>query len=405
MTKKQDKILLIAFLIIIFIVFINYPIMITKELLGKTSKVDNGTWQTYDSDASIFEKLKINIENRTTNYFPFYTGITSFYRNTEEKLNEKIYKLFSKPYIPAGTNSDGEYLIKDLTNNSYYAISNLTDEELEIKLSTQIAFFNDLKKASGDIPVSIYLPSRLEFQKNINEDLPYRNLSNYEERFINELNKEINVRELIVDSKEEYNKLFYKSDHHWNMYGAYRGYLDIMSMLGKSDIQEININEESINFTGSFSRTTRNSNVYDKFYTVSNYNKNYTVKVNGEEPPSNFKPLSLENLNKKNIDFYDWYVGYFYGLYGNVVYDFKNTDKKNLLIISDSYAWQIDYLIASSYNKTHVINLMYDEYVKKPLDYKKYIEENDIDEVLILQESITTIFDAFEHDFYGKVEF
>ena len=86
-----------------------------------------------------------------------------------------------------------------------------------------------------------------------------------------------------------------------------------------------------------------------------------------------------------------------------MVYDFNNDDKKNLLIISDSYAWQIDFLLASSYNKTHVINIMYDDYLKNPLNYTKYIEENKIDDVLILQEVPTTVFDAFNHNFYEKV--
>lgn len=400
---KSNKYILIMFLIIVFGVFLCYPVRIVKEVFHLEERNNDGTWKTYGANASVVDKIKINIDNRVTNYFPGYSTITKLFKNTNEYVNEKIYNNFNLSYIPAGTNSDGEYLIKDVKNNSYYAFSNHSNEVLKEKLNKQVKFFNDMYNSNQDINFYIYLPNRLELQKNINNISKYRDLSIYVDKFKDELNKNIKVESLDVESIDEYNKYFYKSDHHWNMYGAYIGYKDIMNMMGYSDIQDITIKEEDIKFMGSFSRTTRNNEVYDKFYTVDNYNKNYTVSVNNSKAPDNFQPLAISNLNKKNSEFYDWYVGYFYGLYGNVVYDFRNPDKKNLLIISDSYAWEIDYLIANNYNKTHVINIMYDEYLNNPLNYTQYIEENDIDDVLILQESVTTIFDTFDHNFEEKV--
>lgn len=401
--KKNDKFILLAFLLIIFSVFICYPAKTVGEILKIFEHDNEGTWKTYDENATIVEKIKINIENRTTNYFPFYSNITTFYKNINEKINEKVYSIFNDEYIPAGTNSDKEYLLKDTKNNAYYAFSNLSNETLEEKVNTQIKFFNEMYESNPNVNFYIYLPSRLEYQEKINEISPYRDASVYVEKFKNGLNKSIRVEELKLNSIEEYNDYFYKSDHHWNMKGAYVGYKEIMKMMGNTDIQEVTIKEEPIKFRVSFSRTNRNYSLYDYFYTIENYNNDYKVLVNNKEAPSNFKPLQLENLNKKNSSFYDWYVGYFYGLYGNVVYDFNNENKKNLLIISDSYAWQIDFLLASSYNKTHVINIMYDDYLKNPLNYTKYIEENKIDDVLILQEVPTTVFDAFNHNFYEKV--
>lgn len=400
---KSDKFILTIFLIIIFGVFICYPIRLTREILNLEVKNDDGTWKTYDEDTSLINRIKINIENRVTNYFPGYKSIAEVFKNTNELVNEKIYGVFDSNYIPAGTNSDGEYLVKDTANNAYYAFSDISTEKLEEKLDKQIEFFNNMYKSNPQVNFYIYLPNRLELQENINDFSKYRDLSIYVEKFKNGLDEKIKIQELKVNTIEEYNNYFYKSDHHWNMYGAYKGYQDIMTMMGHSNIQNIKITEEDIKFKGSFSRTTRNNKIYDKFYTVDNYNKNYTVTVNNETPKDNFQPLSLEILNKKKLEFYDWYVGYFNGLYGNVVYDFANENKKNLLIISDSYAWSIDFLIANNYNKTHVINVMYDEYLKNPLNYTQYIKENDIDDVLILQEGVTTIFDSFDHNFEEKV--
>ena len=84
-------------------------------------------------------------------------------------------------------------------------------------------------------------------------------------------------------------------------------------------------------------------------------------------------------------------------------YQFVKISKDNLLIMSDSFAWSIDYLIASSFNNTHVINLRYDEFKNNSFNLTKYIKDNHITKVLFLYESGSTMFDQYNYNFTGRV--
>ena len=109
-------------------------------------------------------------------------------------------------------------------------------------------------------------------------------------------------------------------------------------------------------------------------------------------------------LQKEDIKYYDYFTHYFDGRYDKVIYDFEQSNKENLLIMSDSYAWSIDYLIASSFNKTHVINLRYGELKDNSFNLSKYIEDNNISKVLFLYEGEAIIFDQYNYNFIGRVK-
>ena len=154
-------------------------------------------------------------------------------------------------------------------------------------------------------------------------------------------------------------------------------------------------------YYGSLAKTALNDNINDYISDVD-IKLDYDVYVNGKSADSLFKPREIRL--DRSYKYYDYYVQYFNGQYGNVVYDYHNNDKENLLIIGDSYSWQIDYLIANSFNKTHVINLRYDEYKNKDFNLSKYVSDNNISKVLFLYEGGSTIFDQYDYDFEGRVK-
>ena len=402
MKYKSDKFIITVFLCLIFGIFLFYPIkqaMITLEI----SYIDiDGNWKFYtERDKGILsgyynkvESTKMAIDNRATNYFPYYGELVSFYSNANQSLNKLLYSR----YVPLGINSDNEYVIKDTKYNKLYLLSSKTNEDLDKRSKELIQFYNNLSK-NVDSEFYVYLPSRYEFQESLNKELEYRNMYKYVEKFMNNV-EGITIKKLTIDSEAQYHDYYFGSDHHWNMKGAYAGYKEIMDMLGVKDYTEADeiFRVNKIKYRGSLSKSIKDLNVYDYLYDVNVNLKEHTILVNDEEASNKYKPRSIETLNKNDSPFYDYYVGYYYGLYGKVVYDFNQVDKENVLIISDSFSWEIDHLIASNFNKTHVINLMYDEFKDNGLNIKKYVEENDIDKVLFLQETHTTIFDLYNHN-------
>lgn len=397
---KKDKIFIGVFLFIIFGVLAFLPVKHVLIVTGKSSLQMTDNWVYFEAkpENNIIDKLdnkfnqiKTAVENRVTNYFPFYIELNTMYQN----FNFKTNKLLFDKYVPLKTNSDEEYVFYNKEDNFYYLENKYTKEELDNRLETQVKFFNSL--SNKGIDVNIYIPTRYEITT-----LKDNNLNSYISLFNNKLNSNINITAMNVTDIETYKKYFYKTDHHWTIYGALDGYKDIMNMLGADTLNVDNIvTLKERKYYGSLAKSIMNDELND-YITDMKIDLDYDVLVNGEKPDELFKPRELKM--DRSYKYYDYYVQYFNGQYGNVIYDYHNEEKDNLLIMSDSNAWQIDYLIAASYNKTHVINLRYDEYKNDSFDLRRYMEVNDISKVLFLYDGETILFDQFNYDFIGRVK-
>lgn len=395
---KQDKKLGVIFVIILFVGFLgvvfNFSLLVLKV---KEEVRDNyGVYQNKE-EVNMLVKLEnklgnivMAVENKVTNSFPFYASINTFC----QKLNYDINKLFYKD-VPLKKNSDDEYVFYNQRDNFYYIKNKYSDKELSKRLDKQVTFFNELSQKGVD--VYIYVPTRYELTV-----LPKNNLNSYVQEFTSKLDKDIRVRVMDVQNVQDYQRYFYKTDHHWNIYGALNGYEDIMDMLGKEPLNDLKVTvHKERKYYGSMAKTALNDHTFDYILDVTKENT-CDVSVNGGKALEEFKPryIRLDRAQK----FYDYYVQYFNGQYGNVVYKCANDSQDKLLIMSDSYAWQIDYLVADSFSETHVINLRYDEYKDKKFDIVGYMKKNEISKVLFLYEGGSTIFDQYDYDFYGRLK-
>ena len=399
---KNDKWFIGTFIGIIVLIILTYPITFILSRKGlvniafdnfKKPVYENGMFSSF---TNLIEKIEVSIENRVNNYFPLYHSINSFNSNVNNNLNKGLYKLFGIDYYPVGSDSQNEMIFK---TDKQFNLLNISDKDiLNENMEKQINFLNDVSKL--DVNTYIYFVNRAEFYDfyNINH---LNNMKEYYLKFKSKLSKNIKTDELKVNNKEEYLKYFFKTDHHWNMYGAYQGYKDIMKLMNKESVDGEIFKVDGIKYIGSMGKSSYDSSLYDDLYDIKVNLKNHAVYVNDSEDIQNYKEHKIKDTN--NI-YYDHYVAYFNGMYGKVEYDFNQEDKANLLIIGDSFTWQIDNLIASSYNKTYIINLRYDEYENGKLDLKKFIKDNNISDVLFLYETNALMFDQYNYDFINKIE-
>lgn len=396
---KESKFVVIAFLSILFGILVLYPVNFILVKTNKVQIINASQKEPNYKDSGVLagvsnfiENAKTSIDNKVVNYFPFYSSLNKLDKDVNTTFNKFIYNnTLDNNYYPMGTNSDGEYIYRD--DEHYILQNNLSTEELDRRIEEQIEFFNNLDVGE----VYLLIPYRFEYT-GIDNSVYLRDMSKYIKKFKNGVNENIHIAEFMVDSKEEYLKYFYKTDHHYNMYGAYESYKLIMDMLGKS-AKDAKIVEEDIDYYGSMARSSYKDDIKDKFYTLDVDLGNYDVLVNGKE---NSKYKSKKILTNKS-QFYDYYVNYFNGLYGNVFYDFHNNNEGNLLILEDSYGWQIDDLIASHYNKTYIIDVRHDEYENGKFYIKDFIEENDIKDVVLIYEAGTVFFDQYDYGLKDKV--
>ena len=185
---------------------------------------------------------------------------------------------------------------------------------------------------------------------------------------------------LKINSFDDYKEYFYKTDHHWNYKGSYQGYKDIIQlMFGKSEKIIVPKDEKEFDFVfyGSKARKA-------KFYKFKENFKVYTFDIpehktfiNGEISEYGNSSKYLDEKYDKDTNHYGKYYG---GDYAEIIYDFNQSNKENLLIISGSFSNAINELIASHFNKTYIIDLRH----YKDFKVDEYIKKNKIDKFIFI---------------------
>ena len=396
---KRDKIFNAIFCGIIGGVCLYIPVHFMLVHIGVVAKTSNDNQVVFEpiSEKNIGDKLsnkvnaiKTRLENEITNSFPFYNSLNGLYQNFNYYMNSFFYK-----EVPLKTNSDNEYIFYNKENDFYYLENQYSKDELDKRLYMQVAMFNKL--ANLDIDMYLYFPTRYELTK-----LKDNNLNSYVDIFKDKLSSKIKVANMDITSLEQYKNYFYKTDHHWNMNGALAGYYDIMDILGKVPVDNLEVvNKRERKFYGSMAKSVLNNKTYDYILDVDK-KLDYDVLVNGKQASEVFKPRQIR-LDRDYL-YYDYYVQYFNGQYGEICYDYHKDNEENLLILSDSYAWQIDYLIASSFNKTYVVNLRYDKWKKEDLNLEEYMKKRNIKKVLFLYEGGSMMFDQYNYNLEGRIK-
>ena len=396
---KKDKVFNAVFCGIIGGVCLYIPVHFMLVHIGVVAKTSNDNQVVFEpiSEKNIGDKLsnkvnaiKTRLENEITNSFPFYNSLNGLYQNFNYYMNSFFYK-----EVPLKTNSDNEYIFYNKENDFYYLENQYSKDELDKRLDMQVAMFNKL--ANLDIDMYLYFPTRYELTK-----LKDNNLNSYVDIFKDKLSSKIKVANMDITSLEQYKNYFYKTDHHWNMNGALAGYYDIMDILGKVPVDNLEVvNKRERKFYGSMAKSVLNNKTYDYILDVDK-KLDYDVLVNGKQASEVFKPRQIR-LDRDYL-YYDYYVQYFNGQYGEICYDYHKDNEENLLILSDSYAWQIDYLIASSFNKTYVVNLRYDKWKKGDLNLEEYMKERNIKKVLFLYEGGSMMFDQYNYNLEGRIK-
>ena len=200
-----------------------------------------------------------------------------------------------------------------------------------------------------------------------------------------------NIDYLKYKDYDEFRKLFYATDHHWNHKGSYQGYKDIHNLLGLKDdiIKPIKEVTFPFNYFGSSARLLQNDKYKEKFkvykYNLPNH-KSIITESN--------KKYGKEEEYYKGIyekDKYTNHYGEFYGWdYKEVVFDYGQKDKENLLLISDSFSNAVNELIAYHFNKTYVVDLRF----YKDLNVDQYVRKNNISKILFIMDSGTYFKDS-----------
>ena len=141
----NNKKLVITFLVIIGMVLFSYPITFILSKKGFVNIAFDNFKVVEKTDNKVLDlinRAKIGIENRVTNYFPFYYSINRFNASINDKLDKTLYNSLNIDYYPVGVDSQNEVILKD--NDHFILINVSKKEDLDKRLNKQINFFNEV---------------------------------------------------------------------------------------------------------------------------------------------------------------------------------------------------------------------------------------------------------------------
>lgn len=185
----------------------------------------------------------------------------------------------------------------------------------------------------------------------------------------------IDVTNALSEVKDQY--IYFKTDHHWTMEGAYWAYNYASSYLGyrAHGFHSFRKNLVADDFLGTYYSKTNNRNVKpdEIFALIPEFPTEYSVQYSGSNEVYDqlFSPKHLNGRDK-----------YSYFLDGNhplVTIKSHATGSDKLLIIKDSYAHSMVPFLANHYSEIHMVDLRYFN-----SSLSRYISENQISDVLLL---------------------
>ena len=265
-------------------------------------------------------------------------------------------------------------------NNGVYfaeggALINRVDEPKADQLDKGIGYLNSLAEKSP-VPVRFGLiPSAAAIWKDrLPEGAPTADeLAIIDRLYGNTKAETVDMAGALADHSAE--DLYYRTDHHWTSLGAFYGANAIFESMG---MKPLNLNDYtkttvSDSFNGTiFSSSgvrwvqpdTIDTYIPDEGITVTNY-------FNGK--PTEGALYVPEKLEKK--DKYTFFLG---GNQPLCVVKAQN-DGPRLLVIRDSYSDSLTPFLTERFSEIHLFDLRYNM-----TSIQKYIQENNIDQVLVL---------------------
>ena len=164
-------------------------------------------------------------------------------------------------------------------------------------------------------------------------------------------------------------QIYYRTDHHWTLRGAYEAYAEYCKEMGLSihKYDELDIEQVSKDFYGTlYSKILDDSAIPDKIYALFSDNiKNVKITNNGKLTDSIYDDSKLKKKDK--------YAYFFGGNFGRVDINTGVKNGRKLLVIKDSFANSfIPFLIDSNSEITMIDNRYYNGSISRLVHSSSY---------------------------------
>lgn len=277
-----------------------------------------------------------------------------------------------------GRNAD-QSVVKGKNGRLFDAVTHVDNEQLDKNVAGVRAFAeeNGLDWIFVDVPTSAVV---------VTEDLPALHLEYHDAEVITRIGEESGVYtpDLIArySAEPEPGKLFYRTDHHWTMEGAYLCYADICEKLGETPVSRDEFTVSSFDFYGSYYRKAGLWGTEPDELQIWRSSKldNMTVTIGaGESAVVHEGVYDEEKLVPGEVD---RYAAYLYSNNPYTVIENPDGNGKGIMIVKDSFGNSIAPLFAMNYSTVVMIDTRYYTPIQpKP---SEAVAQYGIDELLVV---------------------
>ena len=463
----RDKIFISFICAVTLIVMIYAPFLKAIENAGiaQTEQMGNviEPAKIYEDDnfaADILNKIeeaKAAAQDTYINYLPFYANVVTSVRNMKVNANQGINDMLSsaatqtagtKTIEPSDTgmistddieadainnpapeeerrivSHSAKYLTNTGGTNVYAIDAEYSDGEqvslITLALSTspsswekrmrnEAKLVNSIAEVCEELGVNTYYYacSRLQDGEFFADYIPGEvSLNPLVDDFFLLLNPSVKSGRLKVDTIEESIQKLFLTDHHWNAYGMYESYRDIINLMREDtpaipEPREIGTLHEipDASFHGTNARMAGYYEVTDTFYFYDYDLPEHTLVASNTYDFSKRRDAYLSGNFEQSLSA-DHYVNFY--PYSEYLKYPTNSTSRNVLILADSYSRGISELLSSNFDETFIFDYRRINQIK---NLKSYIDKNNITDVLFMQYSLRGIFDNQADNTLGSID-
>lgn len=259
----------------------------------------------------------------------------------------------------------------------------------------------DFAAENRDVPILFCLIEGLEYS----EGNPLSSFVSYTpetqliiDEMLANLAEYVDVVDLSIDSDDQRFDEYFKTDHHWDIDGAYASYSKILAALDPSLMPVVVEGEKEwdVPFYGSYARLgLRKTNNPDRIKDILYEESNISVLVNGS--PSSMDAVRHGGLyDDGKCDpsvFANRYGEYFHTDSTFGLIEFRNEsidDGSSVLLIADSYSNPIERLFAESFETVYCVDVRYAD-----LSAQEAVEKFRPDKVVFIESLNSCLSDSF----------
>lgn len=328
------------------------------------------------------------IKDFARNEFLAFDRVLLGYSRATTRANGGFYWAFMprEPLIPIGVDSGNVFRLRG-TDNLVEVL--LGDQKTLDRVPDEIAAANALAEKYPDVHFNYYGVSEWTMTKTA-LDAGYRDPV---AQAWDEFTAGVSVKaQTAVFNADDWTRLFFKTDHHWNPTGAHKAYQDIVQLLSRSNPAVMRTTivpfEQRVvtgtEFRGSIARTAALYDISEPFLALTGHDPALEAFVDGKR---NYGAIVNSQFLKDppKAPFASLYGMFNGGDYPLIEYRKDAPGAGNLLIFGDSFSNSMEDLVASHFHRTYVIDLRhYAKATGKPFDMDSFVHEHGISDVLFM---------------------